>query len=388
MKKTFLTKVAVICMMTAVTFTGCNKKSVSDENPTTTITQQAESELVFDHSADIKYAREFTLDYYKDGYKMFTIEKNHPGQKFLIVPEGKEVPTNLDENTVVLQQPLNKITFNSTGAVSLVAAINGLDNVNGVGTDMDGWYIDAVKERMEAKKISFTGKYNAPDFEQMTASQTQMVVETTMVNSNADIVEKYKELNIPLIVENSSKEATPLGRVEWVKLYAALMNMEEEADAYFNKQEEIIGQIAKGEMTGKTVAMFYTSAKEDKNYVRNAGDYMAEMIQIAGGEYVFADLNPDQGGTTAINSEELYAKCSEADYIIYINFAKPYGSIQDMIDSNDMYQDYKAVKEKQVFITSPDFTQSIAGIATIIEDMHKVLLDPTDQTITKLIRLQ
>lgn len=31
-----------------------------------------------------------------------------------------------------------------------------------------------------------------------------------------------------------------------------------------------------------------------KLYVRNAGDYLAQMVNIAGGDYIFSDLNADK----------------------------------------------------------------------------------------------
>ena len=50
------------------------------------------------------------------------------------------------------------------------------------------------------------------------------------------IQEKLETLGIPVLVERSSYESHPLGRMEWMKLYGLLMNRETEADAYFTAQ--------------------------------------------------------------------------------------------------------------------------------------------------------
>ena len=45
--------------------------------------------LTFDHTMELSYAEEFSVDYYNDGYALITIDQEG---EFLVVPEGKEVP--------------------------------------------------------------------------------------------------------------------------------------------------------------------------------------------------------------------------------------------------------------------------------------------------------
>ena len=39
---------------------------------------------------------------------------------------------------------------------------------------------------------------------------------------------------------------------------------------------------------------------------------------MAGGEYIFSDLNTDKTGTQEMNIESFYEKAKDADYVIYI----------------------------------------------------------------------
>lgn len=349
--------------------------------------EDVDGELILDHEADLAYAERFTLTYYKGGYKSFTVA-DHPDTTFLVVPEGKSVPEKLEEGTVVLQQPLDKITFNSTGMVSLVDAINGLDHIVSVGTDVDGWYLDNVIAYMNDGKIKFSGKYKEPDYEMLTAEGTQLVIDTTMLNSNPEVMEKYKELGIPCFIESSSKESHPLGRVEWVKLFGALMNLDDEANAYFDEQNKMVEEVTSAEKCGKTVAMFYLSSKSDMVYARNGGDYMAAMIGLAGGDYIMADVEPNKPGNTKSTFEDIYARCVDADYLFYVNFALKFDSVEKLVEYNPLFGDFKAVKDGNVYVTAPNFTQSTAAIAGIVEDMHTVLNDPTVETTDSLIKLK
>ena len=52
------------------------------------------SGLVYDHSMELDYAEQFSVDYYKDGYALITIADK---DRFLVVPEGKKAPESLDE---------------------------------------------------------------------------------------------------------------------------------------------------------------------------------------------------------------------------------------------------------------------------------------------------
>lgn len=356
--------------------------------PTPDATEEdVDGELILDHEEELQYANQFTLTHYKGGYKKFTVA-SAADKEFLLVPEGKSVPEGLAENVVVLQQPLTKICMCSTGMVSLVDAIGGLDSVATVGTEAIGWYIENVVERMESGAIQFSGKYSEPDYEMLTAAGIQLEVDTTMLNNCPEVMEKYDELGIPYFVESSSKEGHPLGRVEWVKLFGAILGLEDEANAYFAAQAEKVEAVVTSEKAGKTVAMCYISSSSDKVYARNGGDYMAAMIGMAGGDYIMADVEPEKTGNSAITFEEFYARCIDADYIFYVNFALKFSSIEELIAYNPLFGDFQAVQNGNFYITAPDFTQSTAAIGGIIEDMHTVLNDASIETTDSLIKLK
>ncbi len=344
---------------------------------------QAEGTLTYIGPMELDYAENFSIDLYEDGYRM--ISAGTGGYTYLVVPEGKEVPEALDEDVIVLQQPLT-LYVSSTGMMSLVDAIGGLDAVKLVATDVDGWYLDNVISAMESGDIQYSGSYKEPDYELMVSSGITLHIDTTMVDGYPEVLEKFQELGIPSLVENSSKESHPLGRVEWVKLFGVLLGLEDEANAYFEEQKALV-EAAGGEATGVTVAMGYITSSGGC-YARNGGDYMAQMISLAGGSYILADMNPEESGNTSMTFEDWYASNKDADYLFYINFAYKFASIEEMIAYNPLFADFKAVQEGNVWITSADFTQSTAAIASIISDMNTILTSGDgDVTTDHLIKL-
>lgn len=357
----------------------------SETSPAAT-EESYDGKLVSAGMMELEYAEKFTIELFEGGYRM--INAGTGGYQYLVVPEGMSVPENLGEGVYVLQQPIDKVYMASTGIMSLIDAIGAMDHVALVGTDVSGWYLDNVIAAMENGSILFGGKYSEPDFELMTAHEIQLHVNTTMIDSKPEVLEKFEELGIPSLVEDSSKEGHPLARVEWVKLFGVLFDMEDEANAYFEEQKALVDG-ATVDALGKTVAMGYVSSDGTKCYARNGGDYYAQMIGLAGGTYVCADMEPEKGGNSNMTFEEWYAKFKDADYLFYMNFAAKFNSIEEMIAFNPLFADFKAVQNGNVWVTSPDFTQSTAAIASIVVDMNTILSseNPTEVTTDHLIKI-
>lgn len=74
--------------------------------------------LAYDHSLDLEYATQFSVDYYEGGYALISIADDG---KFLLVPDGKDVPEELDENISVIRQPVDNIYLVATSAMDFSA---------------------------------------------------------------------------------------------------------------------------------------------------------------------------------------------------------------------------------------------------------------------------
>ena len=290
----------------------------ADEKETTesNAVRQDLAGLKYDHSLELQYADQFSVDYYEDGYALITIAGD--GQ-FLLVPEGKEAPEGLDSDIAVIKQPLDNIYLVATSAMDLFCALDGLDSISLSGTNADGWYIDEAKKALEDGSISFAGKYSAPDYELILSKNCDLAIESTMIYHKPEVKEKLEQFGIPVLVEHSSYESHPLGRTEWLKLYGVLLGKEELADKLFQEQVDKLKAIEDSESTGKTVAFFYINSVGAAN-VRKSGDYVSKMIELAGGKYIFSDLGAEDDNslsTMNMQMEEFYAGAKDADYIIY-----------------------------------------------------------------------
>ena len=343
------------------------------------------SGLTFREETELLYAQCFHLYRYEGGYTLIRIVD---GGDFLVVPEGAAVPDGLDGSITVLQQPLNRIYLAATSAMALFSAMDAVDAIRMTGVQASGWYIDAAIEGLNNGSILFAGKYSAPDYEMLIDQECDLAIESTMIYHTPKVKEMVEDLGIPVLVDRSSYESHPLGRTEWIKLYAALVGKEAEAAAFFDQQADIIRQLENFENTGKTVAFFYVNS-DGSIVIRKPTDYIPKMIELAGGKYAFEDLVTDQTATSiSITMENFYATAVDADVLIYnASIDAPISSIEELVAKDALFADFKAVKEGNVWCTGKSFYQATDIVGEMIRDIHHVLTDGDESAMTFLTKV-
>ena len=363
-----LMKKLLMCLsvILVLSLTACG--SQKEENPEKDISD----ELKFDHSMELDYAKEFSVDYYKDGYVLLSIENDG---KFLVVPETKKIPEDLPEGITPINGPVDNIYLVATATMDMFRAIDAVDKISLSGTDVEKWYIPEAKKAMEEGKIEYAGKYSEPDYEKILEKGCSLSIQSTMIYRSPEVKENLEGFGIPVIVDHSSFETDPQGRMEWVKFYGALVGKDKEAKAVFDEQKQKMDEVSKNENTGKTVAFFNITSKGMVN-VRKPNDYIAQIINLAGGNYIFDDISDGDEESTTMNMqlEEFYAAAKDADYIVY-NSTLDGGvqSIEELLAKNEMLQDFKAVQEGNAFCTTKNLYQDSMKLGDVTKDFNLML---------------
>lgn len=383
--------IATVCCVMLIGLAGlCGCGSSSDTNKDTVgITKEATSNVdalgePTDH-LQLAYAKNFSIDYYEGGYKLLTIKD---GTQILTVPEGKKAPDNLDESIIVMQQPVNNIYLVSSAVMDMFRELNALDTIGFSAQKAENWYVEGAKAAMENGDILYAGKYSSPDYELLVSKKCSLAIENSMILHSPEVKEMLEDFDIPVIIEYSSYETHPLGRVEWIKFFGALTGMEEEAEKAFEKQTEIVKHVTATKKTDKTVAFFYITSN-GLVQVRQSNDYIPKMIELAGGRYIFENLGDDSKRSTMnMQVEEFYNKAKDADYLIY-NSTIDGGvkSVDELIEKCSVLSDFKAVKSGNVWCTEKDVYQQSMSIGFLIEDIHNMLQGADDKEMNYLYRL-
>ena len=216
-----------------------------------------------------------------------------------------------------------------------------------------------------------------------------MAIESTMILHTPKVQEMIEELGIPVFVDYSSYEAHPLGRTEWIKLYGAMLNKEDLAESFFEDQAKVIEELKDFKNTEKTVAYFYMNS-DGSVVVRKSDDYIPSMIEIAGGRYIFTDLkNADSNAPSVkLTMEEFYATAVDTDYLIYNGTIDgQVSSIADLESKSDLFAEFKAVKDGNVWYTGKNLYQATDTVGELIGDIHHMLTDGDASQMTFLEKM-
>ena len=362
---------ALLAALLLLAFTGCAANSAQPESTSSPAqTDETQADFQVESAYSLEYAKEFTVDECTGGTKLITIQN----ARYLVVTENSTVPNGLSEDITVLQKPLKNVYLVSTSAMDPILKLDALSAVTLSGTSAENWYLPEAKEAMENGEISYAGKYSAPDYEFIVSVNCGLAIENTMIYHTPEVKEQLEKFGIPVLVERSSYESDPLARMEWVKLYGILFDKEAEAETFFNEQIQRIQPLLEQDTTGKTVA-FFSVTSNNLVTVRKSNDYVAKMMGMAGGEYVFSDLSDNGNNLATINLslEEFYAGAKDADVLIYNSTIE--GKIEtteQLLSKCPMLADFKAVQNGNIWCTTQSLFQESMELPDLILDMNRV----------------
>lgn len=382
-------KITTLCCLFLTGLLGlcsCGSPS-SDSAANVTEAGQADKSLVYESSMELQYAENFSVDYYEGGYVLLTLMDD---TRYLVVPKEGQIPDDLEADITVLQRPVEKLYLVASAAMNMFCELDALDTVTLSGQKEEGWYIEEAREAMANGDMLYAGKYNKPDYELIVSQDCMLAIENTMITHSPEVIEKLADFGIPAMIDYSSYESHPLGRVEWVKFYGALLGKEAEAEKLFEEQIAILEKVTSEEKTDKTVAFFYITSN-GLVQVRQSSDYVPKMIELAGGRYIFENLGDADTRLSTMNMqiEEFYNGAKDADFIIYnSSIDGGVSSIEELLDKCKLLEDFKAVQEGNVWCTTNDMYQQSMSIGYMIEDIHNMLLGEGEKDMRYLFRLE
>ena len=113
--------ISCLFLMGLLWLTGCG--SPSSDSTEKSLVESSDQTKVVDWknmkpagSMELLYAENFSVDYYEGGFKLL---ETMDGTQILVVPEDKEIPQNVDEDTIVLKQPVQNMYLVSSAVMDI-----------------------------------------------------------------------------------------------------------------------------------------------------------------------------------------------------------------------------------------------------------------------------
>lgn len=404
MKRSLALVLLAVLAMSTLLFAACDRK----ENEQQGITVEY-SQLTSTGKEENTFAELFSIEHLKDEnekayskIEVFDKEKKLD-TSWLLLPEGVDKVSGAPAGVNIMTfRDRQNIMVSSASTMALINAMDALSKVPMTTADTT-WRIQEIKDAIDKGTVKEVGKYSKPDYEQIISigaeKHVTFAVFSTMLDSVPDVYDQLtKTCNLRIMRDQSSYESHPLGRTEWIKIYGEIFDMRDKSDAVFNGQVEILNETSSKinvpEAERKTVLIFYTTSTKDTFYVRNAADYVTELVNLGGGKQV-AEIGPGKSGNTKRSQESFIQECSQADYVLYNWTSGASGvkdeSLQGLIDARlgDWFKDFKAYKEGNVWRTSNDFYQKMDKMGEMVADIYKMLYgENVSDTLTYVNRLK
>ncbi len=307
------------------------------------------------HSIDsIHYAKGFTIGRHDD----FTEVNLHDPwdttrllQRYLLVNrELKELPEGMGEGCVV-RVPVDKIVVYTSVHASIVELLRAQDRVVGL---CEARYItsESLNNRLKSGAIADLGESTAPNIERMMDIGTEVIISTPFKDAGYGPAEK---LGIPIVEGADYMENHPLGRVEWIRFYGALLGAEELADSIFTATCSEYNRLK--ELT-KNVSHRPTMIAERRYggqwFVPCGDSYNGVMYADAGADYIFKDELGD--GTTPLAFESVLDRGIHADMWVMKYYNAKNMSYDDLKAEYAPYASFDASKQRHVYACNSYYT--------------------------------
>ena len=333
----------------------------------------------------LRYAENFSVDYYAGGAARLKVQD----QDILLLPADAPIPEGL-EKLPRIPIPVQSFYLASSSVPDLFLQMDALDKLRFTSTDASSWRIPELREAVEDGQLAYIGKYSAPDYEALLTEGCELAVENTMILHSPATKEKLEALGIPVLIEYSSYEPHPLGRVEWIRLYGLLCGRQAEADAFFDRQAATFQSMEGLRELRRTVAFFHITANGGV-VVRRPNDYITRMIELSGATPAVTDLPPSDSAlsTVTIQMESFYAQARDADMLIYnATVAGDVTDLDSLLSRHPLLGDFKAVKEGNVWCTEMSMFQRSSAAADMMKELRAAVSGDAGEDLRYLHRIQ
>ncbi|MGE5606735.1 MAG: ABC transporter substrate-binding protein [Bacteroidota bacterium] len=317
-----------------------------------------------------EYTKGFIIEYYQGGIKRI---QDNDGRRFWLIPRGQKSPQELSGQPLI-PIPLKRALFASVNQVCLLRPFGDdqvWSSVSGVATPSGQWYIPSIKSGLANGSITYIGDAYSPDYEKICLLQPEVAFIYTGGSGLTDMAGKLEELKIPYFAENSYLETDPLGRMEWVKFYAAFYNREALAIRYFDaavgRIEKLKGRIPKANRPKVSWGVIYNG----KVYIPGGRSFVARMIEMAGGEFIFKTLSAKEG-SIGITLEDFFVYSKAADVMIYASFPQYAPSISAITRMAPVLAGVKPIQTEKVWVLQPWYNQQQDRTDQVLADLAAI----------------
>ncbi len=300
----------------------------------------------FPEKASIVDATTFEVEYFNN-YKVIRVLTPWAGAEqayeYVLVQCGTPAPEGYDDS-IIIEVPIQSVIVMSTTYLPHLVELDVLASLVAVD-EADFAYDAEVRDLIEAGDVIEVGGGSTVDVEQVLELDPDVVMTYGLGNPDFDAHPVLIEAGIPVALNADYVETSPLGRAEWLKFTAMFYNREGAANDLFNvvaaDYEALSASVADIEdrPTVLVNGMFM-----DTWFVSGGGSFAAQLIEDAGGAYLWAD-DESQGGLP-LSFEAVLDRAQDADIWLNANFWR---SLDEGLAEDERYAEFAPFQNQSIF---------------------------------------
>ncbi|MDR1199654.1 MAG: ABC transporter substrate-binding protein [Prevotellaceae bacterium] len=274
--------------------------------------------------------------------------------------------------------PVERVICLSSTHVAFIDFINKTDRIAGVsGTG----YIsnENVQRQIERNQTVDVGYENYLSYEVIASLKPDVVFAYGVDGELGNTEAKLNEMGIKLVYIGEYLEKTPLAKAEWAVAVAAFFNEEEKAIEKFKNIEYEYNWLKElAENVADRPKVLVNAPYRDVWYLPSTASVTINLLNDAGGKYIFEAETKNASKTNPTSIEYVYAKALDADVWINLNSET---SLQQLQSLDGRLADISAFKSRSVYNNSKrlnhqggnDFWESgVVNPQIILKDLIKI----------------
>jgi iron complex transport system substrate-binding protein len=296
----------------------------------------------------VKYAKGFNLQI-SDSGKILTVTDPWQGAKgvnyqYLFVDSSKHSTSSNADNAEVFNTPLKRLICLSTTHIAYIDELKKTSAIVGVS---GAAFVnsESLLARIRSGEVKDVGYDQNLNYELIVSLKPDAVLCYGVGVESVGYLLKLKELGIRLIFIGDYLEENPLGKAEWIKAFGTLFNANDIADSIFNN---IVSEYQQATLLTKSIKskpkVFLNLPYKDAWYFPGGSNYFVKLIEDAGGDYIFKDLEGSKSYT--ISFEKAIEASTNAD--VWLNPGAVY-SLSDINQIDERLLTLTPCKEGRVY---------------------------------------
>lgn len=306
---------------------------------------------------NIEYASYFNIMQDSCAIKRLVVKNRWSGKEkndiYTLIPRNlKNLNADAKQQSVTddiytIYYPVKKVVCMSSSHVAYLAELGEHECIKGISGTR---FItnEKVRDLIRENRIADVGGENLPDYELIISMKPDVVIAYGINGGNNSHIEKLQQFGIKVLTIGDYLEDSPLGKLEYLKLFGELTQKREIADSIFiskaQRYIDIKNKIASAIDGNDTTDVLLNAPYNGIWYIPGDKNYTSQLIKDAGGKILGAKDNEIQ--PAQLSFEHVYQFALKADVWLHPNAIN---TLKALEAENPLFKNIPALKNNRVY---------------------------------------